>query len=60
VNFNFQPPAIFALFFFAKALPLKVAQPLKIYQHATFHRPTFTGASFASILETERQPFCNG
>jgi hypothetical protein len=47
LNFNRPPCSHFS--FFAKAVLLKVVNPLRIYQNAKCHCPTFTGASFTSI-----------
>jgi hypothetical protein len=37
--------------FFTKVVSSEVVHPVKIYQHAKFHGPVLTGASFAFTSE---------
>jgi hypothetical protein len=44
-------PPCFYFWVFTKVVLLKVVPPLMICQHATFHGPTLSGASFLSTSE---------
>jgi hypothetical protein len=51
INFKFQHPSMFVCLVSRKNDLIEVVYPFKIYQHAKFHGPTFTDASFASTSE---------